>query len=121
MAYTSGSTPLHETFKLLGLTVEEIQPAAFGTNPEITIFIFHHLAYKRKTEIVWIVSSQCAIKVIDIGPRIKTVDTPEISSYPNVTLHIFIQAEYRRMAQTIRYIVYLSIAFPLIGNRVIFV
>lgn len=92
MAYTSGSTPLHETFKLLGLTVEEIQPAAFGTNPEITIFIFHHLAYKRKTEIVWIVSSQCAIKVIDIGPRIKTVDTPEISSYPNVTLHIFIQA-----------------------------
>ena len=109
----------HEIGECLLFPVEEVQSAAFGADPDILVFIFHHMSDKGETDTV--VSGLIRrIKGKQIHFGIEIMDTSVISPQPDTSLLVFENRKDGRVGEAARKIV-AGIDLEMTVMRIVFV
>ncbi len=87
-------------FEFACAAVVIIQSAAFGSYPQITVFILNGASYNRITQ-PFLLVGRVGITGVDFIFRIEVVDTAEIGSQPKCTLVIFYDTPDGRVGEPV--------------------
>lgn len=79
----------HEVGEFLRFPVEKVQPTSFGTDPDIIVFIFHHITDERIIQAIVPAVVSC-INRENICLRVEIIDTAVIGPQPDRALSVFV-------------------------------
>ena len=83
----------HKVGELFLFPVEEVQSAAFGTDPDVIVFIFHHFTDERVVQAIVSDIVGC-INREKVCLRIEIIDATIIGAQPDRALPVFVNGEY---------------------------
>ena len=83
----------HEVGEFLRFPVEKVQPTSFGTDPDIIVFIFHHITDERIIQAI-VPAVVSYINRENICLQVEIIDTAVIGPQPDRALSVFVNGEY---------------------------
>ena len=86
----------HEVGELFRFPVEEVQSAAFGTDPDVVVFVFYHFADERIVQAI-VSGVVGGVDREKVRLRVEIVNPAIIGPQPDRSLPVFVKRENGRM------------------------